>query len=273
MPTQPRTRRSKRAHCPPMRRPLTVLLVERDRRVVEVAVEDGNLLDRLRQQHVLRVDLVVAVVLGDLVLVAESDRVERACELAVAAEDAAAHVDLVDPRVALARGHSVVGRVLRRHDSDAVGRARGCAERAADALLEPVLVPVQPVPSAEARVHGFLVLRVLLRDRLVEQLAERDGEALERVERLRHQISTMRKAVTRALIVATGSSTFQPKRISWSYRSRGTEARIQMKSSKKTSSLSMNQIGPYGSSCSSHGKCQPPKNSVTISAESTIRLM
>src|SRR5215217_451086 len=46
-----------------------------------------------------------------------------------------------------------------------------------------------------------------------------------------------------------------------------------MNRNRKRSSLRMNQIGPYGSSCSSHGKCQPPKKSVTISAESTIRLM
>src|SRR6266576_3469415 len=58
--------------------------------------------DRLGEEHVLRVDQVVARVLRDLVLVAERDRVERAGELAVAAEDAAAHVDLVDPRVPLA---------------------------------------------------------------------------------------------------------------------------------------------------------------------------
>src|SRR5581483_10838908 len=52
------------------------------------------------EQHVLRVDLVVAVVLGELELVAERDRVERTGELAVAAEDAAAEVDLVDARYA-----------------------------------------------------------------------------------------------------------------------------------------------------------------------------
>src|SRR4051812_33099286 len=46
-----------------------------------------------------------------------------------------------------------------------------------------------------------------------------------------------------------------------------------MKRNRKRNSLRMNQIGPYGSSCSSHGKCQPPKKSVTMSAESTIRLM
>src|SRR5207253_6977960 len=107
-------------------------------------------------------------------LVAERDRVERAGELAVAAEDAAAHVDLVDPRVALAGRDAIPGRVLGGDDPDAVGRAGSRAERAADALLEPVLVPVQPVAPAEARIDRPHVLRVLDGDRLVEQLPERD---------------------------------------------------------------------------------------------------
>ena len=91
-----------------------VFLVVRDGRVVEVAVGDRHPLDRLGEQHVLRVDEVVAVVLGDLEVVAERDRVERAGELAVAAEDAARHVDLVDARVPLAGRDAVVGRVLGR---------------------------------------------------------------------------------------------------------------------------------------------------------------
>src|SRR5947209_3977869 len=148
--------------------------VEGNRRVVERSVGDRDTLDRCGEQHVLRVDLIVAVVLRQLELVAERDRVERARELAVAAEDAAAHVDLVDARVALARGDAVVGAVLGGDDADAIGRARGGAERAADALLQPVLVLPEPVAAAEPRVDGPLVLGVLLRDRLLEDLLEGD---------------------------------------------------------------------------------------------------
>src|SRR5437762_7838379 len=128
-----------------------VALVEGDRRVEEIPVRDGPLLHGRSEEHVLRVDLVVAVVLRDLELVAERDRVERACELAVAAEDAAAEVDLVDPRVALAGGDAVVSRVLGRDHANAVRGACGRAERAADALLEPVLVPPEPVAATKAR--------------------------------------------------------------------------------------------------------------------------
>src|SRR5437879_5481503 len=163
--------------------------VEGNRRVVERSVGDRDALDRRGEQHVLRVDLVVPVVLRDLELVAERDRVERAGELAVAAEDAARHVDLVDARVPLAGRDAVVGRVLCGDDADAVRRTCGRTERAADALLQPVLVHVEAVAPAEARVDRPLVLRVLLRYRLPEQLLERDGEALDAVDRLRaHEV-------------------------------------------------------------------------------------
>ena len=49
-------------------------------------------LDRLREQHLLGEDQVLAVVVRHLVLVAHRDRVERAGDLAVAAEDAAARL-------------------------------------------------------------------------------------------------------------------------------------------------------------------------------------
>ena len=74
---------------------------------------------------------------------------------------------------------------------------------------------VQPVAPAEARVDGADDLRVLDGDRLLEELAERHAEASDGVERSRAHAATT-AAVTIAFSVATGSSTFQPKRISWS---------------------------------------------------------
>src|SRR5206468_11279317 len=123
-----------------------------------------------------------------------------------------------DPRVPLAGRDAVVGRILGGNDPDAVGRAGGRAERAAHALLQPVLVPPEAVAPAEARIDRPLVLRVLLRDRLLEDLLEGDPEALDAVERVSasHQRATTSAAVTTALIVAAGRSTFQPTRISWS---------------------------------------------------------
>src|SRR5213078_4821655 len=107
------------------------------------------------------------------------------------------------------------------------------------------------------------------RDRLLEDLLEGDPEALEAFQRLRtHWNATTSAAVMTALTVATGSNTFQPKRISWSYRRRGSVVRSQMKTKRTPIVLSRNQIGPM-----SHGPCQPSKKSVTIKPESVIRLM
>src|SRR4051794_12060020 len=122
----------------------------------------------LGEEHLLGEDQVAAVVVGHLVVVAHRDRVERARDLAVAAEDAPAEVDLVDRRVAFSRRDAVVGVVLRGDDADAVGRARGGAQRAADALLQPgVLEAMELVAPAEARVDRHLLLGILDRLRLL----------------------------------------------------------------------------------------------------------
>src|SRR4029077_2724282 len=131
-----------------------------------------------------------------------------------------------------------------------------------------VLVPPEPVTTAEARIERPLVLRVLLRDRPFQDLLEGDPEALQRGYRLKAHVAATTIAVTTAFSVATGSSTFQPKRMSWSYRSRGTVVRTHTKRNSRMNSLSRNQIGP-----GSHGPCQPPRKSVTHRAERVIRLM
>src|SRR2546430_6139026 len=191
------------------------------------------------EQHLLREDQVRPGVVGQLVVVAHRDRVERARHLAVAAEDAARHVDLVDRGVALARRDLVVGGVLRGHHADALGRAGGRAQRAADALLEAgVLEAVQLVAAPGARVDGRLVLWVLQRDRPLDQAAEHGLQPAERlaeravrasqaagvraplhldhVLRRRPGHVATRIAVTRAFTVASGSRIFQPNAISWS---------------------------------------------------------
>src|SRR5215216_3405420 len=196
--------------------------------------------ERLGEQHLLGEDQVRAVVVRHLVVVAHRDRVERARDLAVAAEDAPREVDLVHRRVALAGADAVLGGVLGRHDADAIGRAGGGAERAADALLEPgVLEPVQLVAAAEARVDRGLLLRVLVgvcalgpapehglhaAQRLAEgAVGPADGPALGGAHHLEdvgsgvigHYVATTRIAVTSALTVASGRKIFQPSDMSW----------------------------------------------------------
>src|SRR2546421_1630280 len=139
-------------------------------------------LERLGQQHLLGEDQVAAVVVRQLVVVTHRDRVERTGDLAVAAEDAAAHVDLVHRGVALAGRDAVLGRVLRGHHPDAVGRAGGGAQRAADALLQArVLEAVELVAAAEARVHRHLLLRVLDGHRPLDDAHERRLEPAQRL--------------------------------------------------------------------------------------------
>src|SRR5438552_14229519 len=88
----------------------------------------GRPLERLGEQHLLGEDQVRARVVRQLVVVAHRDRVERTRDLAVAAEDAARQVDLVDRGVALAGRDAVLGRVLGGHNPDAVRRAGGGAQ-------------------------------------------------------------------------------------------------------------------------------------------------
>src|SRR4051794_15388778 len=206
-------------------------------------------LDRLREQHLLGEDQVLTVVVGHLVLVAHRDRVEGTGHLAVAAEDAAREVDLVDLGVALAGGHAVIGIILSRDDPDAVRRARRGAQRTTDALLEAgVLELVELVAAAEPRVDRRLLLRVLDRDRPLDDARERGlqpaeglaeravcasdatglGPALDVDDALVGQVgkalvraviahvTVTRIAVTRTFSVASGSRIFQPRDMSWS---------------------------------------------------------
>src|SRR3954447_16062078 len=196
---------------------------------------------RFREQHLLREDQVRARVVRQLVVVAHRDGVERARDLAIAAEDAAGHVDLVDLGVALARRDAVLRRVLGRDHADAVGGARRGAQRAPDALLEArVLEAVQLVAAAETWIDRGLLLGVLDRHRSLHEASEGGGKAaqglaesardpsepaglgtaldLDRVLLgvVRTHRSATKVAVTRRFSVARGSSTFQPKLISWS---------------------------------------------------------
>ncbi len=72
----------------------------------------------------------------------------------------------------------MLGSVLGGDDADALRRAGGGAERAADALLEPgVVEAVELVAPAEARIDGRLLLRVLDRHRTLDEPAEGRAKA------------------------------------------------------------------------------------------------
>src|SRR6185295_19768586 len=88
------------------------------------------------------------------------DRLGRAGLDTQVAVDAAQVVDLVDEAVALTRRHRRVGRVVGPAHVDAARRAHARAELAPDALLHPVLVPVQDVTAVEADRLLALLARV-----------------------------------------------------------------------------------------------------------------
>src|SRR5207249_7143587 len=186
------------------------------------------------EQLLLRVDELLAARVGQLVLGAQHDRLHRAGVLAVAAEDAAQHVDLVRLRVALARRHAVLVGVLGGDHEDAADRASRRAELAADAALEPVVIAAQVVAAAVALRARRLLLGILGSDLRREVLAERRLQALgERADVIEHAwlvavglvlfvrhaypcTSTMITPVTITLTIPSGSSTFQPSRMSMS---------------------------------------------------------
>src|SRR5216684_819946 len=125
------------------------------------------------QQLLLGVDELFATRIRQLVLGTQHDRLHRARVLAVAAEDAPQHVDLVRLRVALAGRNAILVGVLGRDDEDASDRAGRRAELAADAPLETVLVAAQVVAAPVPLGSRALVFRIFERDRGREELAER----------------------------------------------------------------------------------------------------
>src|SRR5437773_595406 len=96
-----------------------------------------------------------------------------------------------------------------------------------------------------------------------------------RAEALRYR-KTLTIADTTRFTSATGIRTFQPSRINWSYRYRGSVARIQMNTYSTTNVFSRNQIQPgmYQRKCATatfeNGGSHPPKNSVVMTADTTI---
>src|SRR5688572_1068000 len=104
---------------------------------------------RRYEQIVLVPDEVLVAVDGELVVLAHEDRRHRTGLFAVAAEDAAGLVDLVDLRVARARLDAAV--VFRGLQVDGIGRTGDGAETARHALLQPVFVPHQHLLAAVFR--------------------------------------------------------------------------------------------------------------------------
>ena len=73
---------------------------------------------------------------------------------------------------------------FRRLDVNAVRRTRRRAQKAAHALLQPAFVAVQHVDPAIARLKMHLFVRIILRNRFAEYIAECNAKTLrQRAER------------------------------------------------------------------------------------------
>lgn len=102
---------------------------------------------------------------------------------AIAAEDAAVVVDVVDLGVALRGGDALLSGVFRSLDKNAVGRTGGGAEEAGYALLQAVFVALEDVGSAIALLEdgpaqGAFAVWVVLDLRGLEDLPKGDAHAL-----------------------------------------------------------------------------------------------
>ena len=106
------------------------------------------------------------------------DRIGRAGFNTVTAENAARIVDVIDFRVPLARRDAIRVGILGSFDVNAIRRARRSAQKAADALLQPIFIAMQDVDTAVARLEMNRLVRIILGDRLPKHILERDAEAL-----------------------------------------------------------------------------------------------
>src|SRR5215211_7514986 len=153
-------------------------------------------LERLGEQHLLREDQVVAVVVRQLVLVAHRDGVERARDGAERAPDALLEAGVLELVELVAAAEARVDRHL------LLGVLHG--RRALDHPGEGRLQPPEGLPEGPVRRPQAGPRRV---DDLEDVLADVDV-------RNSHSVTATMIAVTSALAVASGSSTFQPNDIS-----------------------------------------------------------
>ena len=124
------------------------------------------------------VDHGVDVVGSEFEAVAVSDGVSGAGFDAIAAEDAAGVVDVVDLGVTVGVGDSIFGGVFGSFDIDALRGAGSGAEEAGDAFLEAVFVALENVNAAVARLEMHGLDGIVLGGGLFEHVDERDFEAL-----------------------------------------------------------------------------------------------
>src|SRR5689334_11438670 len=109
-----------------------------------------------------------------------SNGVRRAGLDAVAAEDAAVVVDVIDSSVAFGAADAILFCILGGFDVNAVRWACGCAEKAGYALFQSILVALEDMQSAKALLELGAAewtrpVGIVLDDRRLKHLLESDG--------------------------------------------------------------------------------------------------
>src|SRR5690349_10017584 len=127
---------------------------------------DGN-------QHLfLAINQCRRVVTGDLKSMAVRDRIRGAGFHAESAKNAAVVIDVINLGIPLAAADAERLGILGGLDVDALGRARGGAQKTGNTLLQAVLVPLQLVYAAITLLKFRRSLRIVFRERGIQHLAE-----------------------------------------------------------------------------------------------------
>jgi hypothetical protein len=100
--------------------------------------------------------------------------------------NAAEIVDLVDVPVALTRTNGVIHGVIKATDVDAVSGADTGTELTANALFHAIFVPIEHVTSVLTWLLGTLLLGIARRHRRPSDMKQRELEAAEEIEGIRH---------------------------------------------------------------------------------------
>ena len=106
------------------------------------------------------------------------DRIGRTSFHAIPAKNTARIINIVDAGIPFARGDAIHVGVFRGLDINAVRWACRGAQKAPDALLQPIFIAMQHVNPAITRLKMHLLVRIIFRNRFSEYIAKCDAEAL-----------------------------------------------------------------------------------------------
>ena len=124
------------------------------------------------------IDHGIDVVGGELESMTMSDRVCGASFDAVSAKNAARIIDIVDSGVAFGGGDAICFGIFGGLDIDAAG-GTGCGtQKASDALLEAILIALQHVDAAIARLKMHGLVGIIFCGRFSPKIAKGNAEAL-----------------------------------------------------------------------------------------------